>query len=194
MIKKQGCLFLLLFSSFALTGCLSSLWTGASILYDRHNLYKKISDYQLLADAQHALFVDRLLKQPGCTLDLAVFNGDILLTGHVPTRQLRELASERLNTVNQARKIYKHIAILSNIITPFADVWITAKIRAQIFADASIDPNQFKIITTDDVVYIMGDVTIEQANKVINIARNTENVKRVVTLMKYYKLEERPAH
>ena len=66
------------------------------------------------------------------------------------------------------------------------DGWITAKIRIGILQDSSIDPDQFKIVTVDELVYLMGDVIPAQALKVIMISRNCDGVRRVVKLFRYY--------
>ncbi len=72
------------------------------------------------------------------------------------------------------------------------DNWITTKIRSKILADSTIDPNDFKVVTADQIVYLMGDVIPEQAAKVIHIARTCTGVKRVVKLFKYYNLSDKP--
>lgn len=192
-MKKQGRVFLLVASVMVLSGCISNIWTGASLIYDRHNVYKKIDDYHLAALAGHALYDDRLFKQPGCSLDVAVFNNDILLAGHVPTEELRALAERRIRQVSGYRRLFCQIAVLQTENNSLADSWITTKIRSQILADSSIDPNEFKIITADGIVYVMGDVKPKQARKVLTIASNTSGVIRVVKLLKYYHLSKKIA-
>ena len=66
----------------------------------------------------------------------------------------------------------------------FSDCWITAKIRSRIFTDSSIAPKDFKIVTVDGIVYLMGEVREEQAARVIDIARETKGVLRVVKLLR----------
>jgi len=174
--------------------CLSScadlggVWTGAMLVYDRHNVYKKLNDYQLGADANRALFHDKRLKCDGCAVDLAVFHRDVLLTGHVPSRTLRKEANERVAAISGIRKQYNQLAISSSFDNTMEDTWITAKIRSQVVADAHIDPRQFKVVTADRIVYLMGDVLPEQSARIIQVARQTDGVLRVVKLFNYYRL------
>ena len=172
-----------------LSGCadVGGVWTGVMLVYDRHSLYKKIDDYHLGADAHRALFHDKRLKCEGCAIDLAVFHRDVLLTGHVPTRALRREANARLAALPSIRKKYNQLAISSSSDHTVQDTWITAKIRSQMVTDAEINPRQFKIVTADGIVYLMGDALPEQAARVIQIARQTEGVLRVVTLFNYYR-------
>lgn len=197
-MNKQGCFAafhlktILLLGSLLLTGCLSNVITGANLIYDRHNVYKKLSDFQLAAKSSQALFQDYVFKCEECSVDLAVFNGDILLAGHVPTAKLRQEAQQRIIALGGYRRLFNQIDLSSQPANNVEDSWITTKIRSRIFADSEIDPHVFKVITSDRRVYLMGDVRPEQAAKVIAIARNTENVERVVKLFKYYNLSKYP--
>ncbi|MCL5272910.1 MAG: hemolysin, partial [Gammaproteobacteria bacterium] len=95
---KQGRFTLLLFiiMAFSLSGCVSTLWTGATLLYDRHDVYKKLNDYNLLAEVNKVLAVNRTFNNSNCVLDLAAFNGDILIAGHVPSEELLDELKQRL--------------------------------------------------------------------------------------------------
>lgn len=191
-MKPQGCVFLAIaLCCCFLPSCLGSLWTGATLVYDRHNVYKKVSDYQLGANINHALYDDQLFRQKNCALDIAVFNGDILLAGHLPSTELRDEAVKRVGQLEGYRRLINQIQVESSPGNSMEDSWITAKIRSRIFADSSIDPNAFKIITSDRIVYLMGDVRPKEAARVIYIARTTKGVERVVKLLQYYHLSQR---
>ncbi|MDF1645660.1 MAG: BON domain-containing protein [Legionellaceae bacterium] len=171
-------------------GCadVSGVWTGVMLIYDRHNVYKKIDDYHLGARANRSLFSDERLRCDGCAIDLAVFHRDILLTGHVPSRALREEANARIASVSGVRRKFNQLAISSTSDHTLQDSWITTKIRSQVVADAEINPRQFKVVTADGIVYLMGDLLPGQAERIIQIARKTEGVVRVVKLFNYYRL------
>lgn len=184
---KQGRLiFMLFFLTGTLSGCLGTMWSGANLVYDRHDVFKKLSDYNLLLKANNALYVDKQFKAPGCVIDLTVFNGDILLAGHLPSSKLQQLMRQRIRNVTGFRRLFNEVIVHQGVSNNMEDTWITTKIRSQIFADDSIDPNSFKIITTDKVVYLMGDVKKDEAEKVIHIARNVRGVVRVANLLKYF--------
>ena len=184
-MKKQGRFILIAILAGFLSACLDTVWTGATLVYDRHTVYGDLGDYKLALKAGHLLAQDHTFEQPGSLLDLAVFNGDILLAGHVPTPELRQLAVERLSSLSGYRQLYNQIAVVEKEKTAgFSDCWITAKIRSRIFTDSSIAPKDFKIVTVDGIVYLMGEVREEQAARVIDIARETKGVLRVVKLLR----------
>ncbi|WP_133128047.1 BON domain-containing protein [Legionella nagasakiensis] len=193
MYKSCILVFLLVFSALLLSGCLSSVWTGATLIYDRHNVYKQVGDFQLAASASRALYRDKVFKCSDCFIDLAIFNGDILLAGHVPSTSLREEAQKRMMSLSGYRRLFNQLSVRQKQSSLLQDSWITAKIRSQIIADAAINPKKFKIVTVDRVVYLLGDVIPSQAARVILIARKTAGVKRVVKLLKYYNLSDRPS-
>lgn len=179
-------------SCFFLSGCLSGVWTGANLFYDRHTIYDSLSDYDLNTRALHALHQNEPFDCPECHIDLAVFNGDILLAGHVETEALREEAYSRVSKVSGYRRLFKRISIDPFRTDLMKDTWITAKIRSQIIADSEINPKSFKVVTSDQIVYLMGDVIPEQSAWVVDIARRTNGVIRVVKLFKYYNLSDKP--
>ncbi|HBI22383.1 MAG TPA: hemolysin [Legionella sp.] len=182
----------ILLCSLCLSGCISDLWTGANLVYDRHNVYIKIDDFKLNADANRALYHDRVFKRDDCSIELAVLNRDILLVGRVPTETLRQEAYTRIKNVPGKRRLFNQLAVNHTAEDPVLDSWITAKIRSQIFADADIDPHKFKVLTYAQIVYLMGDVVPSQAEKVIHFARKCRSVLRVVKLFKYYHLSDKP--
>lgn len=185
---KQGCLpALLVFTVFYLFGCSSStLWTGANLIYDRHDVYKKLDDYRLYVNVNNILASGKLFSHCAyCVLDIAVFNGDILVAGHVPVQTMHHELQRRLNTVKGYRRLFNETRVYKTSSNAVQDSWITTKIRSQIFADASIDPNAFKVITSDGTVYLMGDVRPDEAATVVHIARYTAGVKQVVKVFKY---------
>lgn len=186
MLKQGRNIFFLLTLVFSLSGCIGTLWTGATLIYDRHDVYKKLNDFNILTNINNVLAVNRTFNNSNCVLDIAVFNGDILIAGHVPSNDYLDELKQRLTQVKHYRRLFNYVRVMRVSSNSVEDSWITTKIRSQIFADDSIDPDSFKIITSDRVVYLMGDVKPDQAAKVIKIARFTSGVVKVVKMMRYF--------
>ena len=178
-------------ASALLTSCISNIWSGATIIYDRHNIYKQLNDCQLAFKTGHTLSKEQFPCR-NCSIDVAVFNGDILLVGHVPTNAIRLEAQKRVETLAKHRRIFNELSLDSSGNNAVQDSWITTKIRSQIIADSDIDPRQFKVVTSNQIVYLMGDVLPEEAARVIHIASNCTGVKRVVKLLMYLNLSDKP--
>ena len=149
-----------------------------------------MNDYVLGHYARQSLFFDKALKKPGVILDLVIFNGDVLMAGHVPSETLKALAIQRIRQLDHYRRLFIQVAVANMPSHALEDSWITTKINTQMLSDSSIDLHLFKIATVDNIVYILGDAKAAEAHHVIRIASQTDGVKRVVTLMKEYVLKQ----
>lgn len=185
---KTGSVFVI---TLLLNACIADVWTGVNLVYDRHNIYIKANDFQLAANISRALYRDKQFKRPDCSIEVAVFNLDVLMVGHVPTQALRQEAQARIEAIPGIRRFFNQLELSRGDENPLLDSWITTTIRSEILADSSIDPHHFKIVTSDQIVYIMGNAMPDQAQKVIDYARRCRDVKRVVKLLKYYHLSDK---
>jgi osmotically-inducible protein OsmY len=190
---KVSKIIVIVILSQLLMGCMSNIFTGANLIYDRHNVYLKFDDVQLTSFANRALFRDNMYQCPTCMLELMVLNRDILLVGSVPTQALRMEASRRLLQLPNHGRIFNQLYINSPPPGAIQDSWITLSIRTYILSNANIDPHAFKVLTWSGVVYLMGNVMPEQADLVINYAKECTGVIRVVNFMRYYHLGEEKA-
>ena len=182
----------LIFFSLVISGCVSPVLTGAGLIYDRHQVYIKMDDVSLGARAHRALFRDKTFKCRACDLGVAVFHRDLLLVGNVPSHALQKEAYQRMQSLPNYRRLFLQLGVNTPPDDPVDDTWITTKIRGQILVDSSIDPHQFKIVTYNRIVYIMGEAIASQAREVISLARECSGVRRVVKLLTYYHLSKNP--
>jgi osmotically-inducible protein OsmY len=192
MMIKKGIFILSALLILCLSACVSEVWTGANLIYDRHKLYKQWDDFQLDAAVHRALYHDKRFKQPGTVLDIGVLNGDVLVAGHVSQRDLWQEGRQRIIAIKGIRRFFYQVGMGSDKGSTLRDDWITTKIRSWIVADATIDPHVFKVMTVERVVYLMGDVIPSQARRVIQMARQCQGVRKVVVLFKYYHLSDKP--
>ncbi len=185
-VLRLLCLFLLV---LLLSSCLGSVWTAASLVYDRHHVYKKWNDIQLATRARHVLHLHHELGEAGCKIKVATFNGDLLLLGRAPSAKLRADIQQFMVQMGGYRRFFNQIEIRTTQENELQDSLMTLNLRKDIMTDADIDPNVFKIVTSNQVVYLMGDVLANQGARVIRLAQMGYGVKRVVNLMRYYRLE-----
>lgn len=178
-----------------LSGCLGGVWTGANLFYDRHRIFKKTTDITLAAKVGHAIKIEPSLDCPSnrC-FEIATFHGDVLLLGEVQTQVQKNKATQIIIALGGYRHLYNYIQVNPQAAyeTNVNDHWITTKIRSQVVANSEIDPQPFKVITHDQVVYLMGDVLDTQEELIINIAKDTDRVEKVVDLLQSYSLKHKP--
>jgi osmotically-inducible protein OsmY len=112
------------------------------------------------------------------------YNGYVLLAGQVPSDDLKTIATEVLREVRDVRRIYNEleVAAASSAMTRASDGWISSKVKTFLLADSSTPGMRVKVVTEDGVVYLMGMVTREEAERIAAEAADVSGVQRVVRL------------
>lgn len=110
------------------------------------------------------------------------YNGVVLLTGEVPSSQLRDLAAKTARDISEVRLVHNQLSIAgkSTIYSRTYDNWLTTKIKTKVINNQVIEANRFKIIVENRVVFIMGLVTEKEAAAIAEIASATDGVTKVV--------------
>jgi osmotically-inducible protein OsmY len=172
-----------------LISCSSPLMTGAQVFYDRQSLHEDISNHQLQVKANHALFdhYPRLRRENN--VSIISFNKVILAVGQVKTAEDKELVTRTLSSLKGAVKVYNELTVGANIsfVQQLKDSVITGKMRARLLVENGIDPKNFKVVTENGVMYILGDVKKPAANTVVQLAKNISGVQKVVKVFRFYK-------
>ena len=170
-----------------LQGCLlSSAMTGAQLYYDRNELEKSLDDQNVSYQITTTMAKDPELKDQ-ISLSAATFKNALLLTGQVPTAAQKQRAGQIAQQFAAGRYVFNDIAVGEPLSgwQQTEDSWITTKIKTEIITTEGISPGNFKIVTENRVVYLLGTAPADQAEKVINIAKNTDGVEKVVKMIRY---------
>ncbi len=120
-------------------------------------------------------------------INVLSFNGVVLLTGEVPSSDLRQAAGEIVRSINKVRQVHNELLVKSNstFFSRSNDNWLTTKLRSKILASRDIESERVKVVVENRVVYLMGLLTREEANLVSEIAAQTEGVEKVVRVIEY---------
>ena len=115
------------------------------------------------------------------------YNGAVLLTGQVPNMAIRESAEFNAKVLPGVHKIYDYLtmSITQSITAITTDSYTTAQVRGHILKLPAIHSSSIKVVTTDNVVYLMGIVTPMQAKEVSRVASSVGGVNKVITLFQY---------
>lgn len=181
---------LIIFSS--LSGCIAVVaaiggaTAGGAIIYDQRTYQTMLQDRYSEQIAQNRINLDPALKNHS-HISAIVFNHVLLLVGQAPTQELSDRAYQLASTVEHISRSYNQITIGNS--TSFAqrskDSWVTTKVKSALLAEKGLQSNQFKVVTENGVVYLMGLTTQEQASIASNVARRITGVQKVVTLLQY---------
>lgn len=120
-------------------------------------------------------------------INILCFNNVVLLTGEVPSKNARQIASETARSIKQVRQVHNELLIQSNA-TFFSrtnDNWLATKVRSKLIANREIDAERVKVVVENRVVYLMGLLTRSEANTVAQVAASVRGVEKVVRVFEY---------
>jgi osmotically-inducible protein OsmY len=115
------------------------------------------------------------------------FNGVVLLAGQVSNETLRQLAAETVAKVGKVRRVHNELAIAGNssMVARSNDAWITTKVKSKMLTASKLESGRIKVVTENGVVYLMGLVSKEEANRAADLVRKTAGVQKVVRIFEY---------
>ena len=183
--------FLLAALSLCLTGCMttavvSSATVGGGILYDKRNISAMLSDRHTNQTASNLIASNDHLKGRS-NLTLNTFNRITLITGQAQTNELKQLATTITAKVPGVARVYNQseIAGATSDLQRTNDAWLTAKVKSSLLRQVGINSTQVKVITDNNVVFLMGEVSRSEGQKLADDARRVAGVTKVVKVFQY---------
>jgi len=115
------------------------------------------------------------------------FNSVILLTGEVPTKELRELAGKTAREVSRVRQVYNELEIAPQrgFFDNAHDKLLGSKIKTKLFVYKDIKSNRVEVFVEDRKVYLMGLLSRAQTEKITDVIRREKGVRKVVRAIEY---------
>jgi len=120
-------------------------------------------------------------------LNMTVKEGRVLLTGSVPTADMRVEAVRLAWKVKDVKQVLNEIMVDqgSDFGTTVKDSVITGSLKTRIMFDKNINSINYTIETNNGNLYLMGIArSQEELDKVIDYARNTKDVKNVINYVR----------
>lgn len=161
--------------------------SGGSMAYDRRSFHQQFSDRHISDQANDLLHEDESLSGRS-HISVATYSGNVLLIGQAQTPELKEHAKELISNIKGVNKIYNEIAVSGSesLLASVDDAWITSKVRTMLIRRTDLNSGQIKVVTENGVVYLMGNVSHEQANLAADAARRVGGVRKVVEVFQQH--------
>lgn len=168
--------------------CAGVLVAGAAagaVVYDSRSIIDIERDTRIYHHIHRIIVKDR--KFAFSNIQVSVFNQVVLLTGQVSSAGLKVAAEKIAQTTPNVERVYDQLVLDEPIsmAQTTRDSWISSQIKAKMLTAKGLRSGSIKVVTSDGVVYLMGIVKKQQANKAANIARQVEGVKKVVKVFQY---------
>ncbi len=120
-------------------------------------------------------------------LSVVSFNGIVLLLGQVDSEVLKRQATTAATKIRKARTVHNEMEISGPIsrVARSNDTWLTSKVKSRLLARRDIRGGRIKVVTENSIVYLMGLVTREHADKAVAVAQKVFGVQKIVKVFEY---------
>jgi osmotically-inducible protein OsmY len=185
MMTRVLCLLVLAGMLPLLQGCFAVAAAGAGgavlVAEDRRTTGIYFEDQNIELKVQKAIS-EKYGKDEAVQVKATAFNRFILLNGEVPSEEIKKDAGVIALGVENVRNVQNEIVVgaASSLSQRSADTLTTSKVKSRFVTENKFQPNHVKVVTRNDVVYLMGLVTATEADDATEIARTTGGVQKVV--------------
>ncbi|MDD5001907.1 MAG: BON domain-containing protein [Thiomonas arsenitoxydans] len=182
---RAASLLTVVLAATQLQGCfvlgLGAVGTTAYVATDRRTAGSILEDNTIELKADNRI---SSALGAGVNVRAVSYNQQVLLVGQVPSEADKQRAEQVVKGVPNVKAVLNEIDIgpVADLNRSATDTLITTKVRARLIDARDIFGNAFKVTTSNSVVYLMGIVTQREADRAVQIARDTTGVSKVVTM------------
>ena len=188
---KKIILTSLLSTTIILTSCTpvvvgGAIVTGISVANDRRSAGQVIDDKIISAQIRREIHQninnDKHIK-------VMTYNGVVLIAGEAETNKDRIKAEDIAASINGVVKVVNeiHDTIPTNLKRRTKDSYITSKAKSSLIKIDldGFNPTRVKIMTVRGHVYLMGKVSSQESEAVVEKIRNLRGVRKVIKVFEY---------
>jgi osmotically-inducible protein OsmY len=124
---------------------------------------------------------------PGLHVNATSFNRRVLLTGEAPNEETKTRIEGSVRRLENVREVTNELQVAgaSSLASRGNDALVTSNVKARMVNNGRFSPNHVKVLTEQNVVYLMGLVSQAEGDAAAEIARTTSGVARVVKVFEY---------
>jgi osmotically-inducible protein OsmY len=158
---------------------------GGSVIYDKRSFKQMNRDHRAQQKIAHKISRDIDLKKN--RIQVTVFDNIVLLVGQVTDPSIKLAVAEIAKSVASADQVYNQVAVsgIEGGLQRANDTWIAGKVRSQMLLKSGLNSVDFKVVSDNAVVYLMGSVSRKQASLATDVARRVSGVRKVVKVFSY---------
>ena len=160
--------------------------TAGAMANDRRTTGAYVDDEVIEWKIIDVLYKDQQIDEQ-THLNATSYNGIVLLTGEIPSEDMRLTVEQKIMSVEGVKQLHDEttIAAPSSLMSRSGDTWITSKVKTALLTDNTEMGARTKVVTEKGVVYLMGIVSQQEADKLTDIARRVGGVQKVVKVFEY---------
>ncbi|MDG1293462.1 MAG: BON domain-containing protein [Pseudomonadales bacterium] len=115
------------------------------------------------------------------------FNGVVLLTGNVPAADMRTTATETIRKIRKVRRVNNELQVSPprSFGAKAGDVWLSNKVKTRLRFTKKAPHSRVNVVTENGVIYLMGLVTRKEAETIVNVAKKSYGLQKIVRVFEY---------
>jgi len=191
-MSKTKTFILLLLAMSVVSGCTTAVVggaaTGLAVVHDRRSTGVVIDDQEIEINAFRLKYENKDISERS-KITATSYNLQVLLTGQAESQAVVDKYTALLSRLPRIKKIQNHVKIgaESTLTESTTDAYLTSRAKLALF-DVDLpdfDPSRIKVVTSQDIVYLMGLVTRREAAEAADKVRYVSGVKGVVKVFEY---------
>ncbi len=188
------CLSALTVGATSMTGCVpvligGAVGTTAFVTTDRRTTGAQMADEVMEKRINYEI---SQAVPKNLHLTVTSYNRRILLTGEVGSEADKLTAQRVAQNSLEVSSVVNELMVgpVSSLSQRMSDSTLAGKVRTQLVATSGVSLNQMKVTVDRGIVYLMGLVTQQEANKAADVASRVQGVKSVVTVFEVLTQQE----
>ena len=115
------------------------------------------------------------------------YNGNVLLAGQVASEDLKAQAGNIAGKVRHVRHVHNELQVVgsNSFLARTNDTWLTSKVKSRLLINGEAPGWRTKVVTENGVVYLMGLLTHEEADAVVEQVQKVYGVQKIVKIIEY---------
>ena len=149
-------------------------------LYDINPVNGTFGDFGVKTDVERGLMKAELLVRGDITT--TVYDGRVLLTGHVPSQEIKTAAQQIASKTHDVRAVYDEIEVADTggVWNDANDAWITAQLRSQLVIEPEVRSVNYTIDTANGSVYLIGSARSQaELDRATQVARMAGSISKM---------------
>lgn len=184
MMKK----LLIVLTSMAMIGLTACASNGTqSIGADAmgRTIPERISDSSIELTARRNLATIPGVSPNTVRIDIASFRREVLLTGEVPSEQIKIEVGRTIDSMRDVEKVFNYLTVVE---TPKSqshtlhENYLRSKINTRLLTNRHLKSSQYKVVVRDRTAYVLGYLTSEQQGYILEAIQATPGMEAAVTL------------
>lgn len=184
MMKK----LLIILTSMAmigLTACASNGTQSVGADAMGRTIPERISDSSIELTARRNLATIAGVSPNAVRIDIASFRREVLLTGEVPSEQIKIEVGRTIDSMRDVEKVFNYLTVVE---TPKSqshtlhENYLRSKINTRLLTNRHLKSSQYKVVVRDRTAYVLGYLTSEQQGYILEAIQATPGMEAAVTL------------